>query len=99
MMTTNVENENDIYTITINGRIDTLTAPELEQIFKEIEPKANKLIFDMSGVEYISSAGIRVIVTIHKSMSSKDGLVLRELTNNVSTIIRLTGFDMILTIE
>ena len=98
-MTTNVENENDIYTITINGRIDTLTAPELEQIFKEIEPKANKLIFDMSGVEYISSAGIRVIVTIHKSMSSKDGFVLRELTNNVSTIIRLTGFDMILTIE
>ena len=98
-MTTDVKNENEVYTIMSSGRIDTLTAPELEQKFKEIQPDAKKVIFDMKDVEYISSAGMRVLVYVHREMSSKDGLVLRGLTRNVSTIIGLTGFDKVLNIE
>ena len=98
-MTTNVSFENDVYTIAISGRIDTITAPELDQVFREVEQKANKVIFDMNEVEYISSAGMRSIVTSHKAMSKKGGLVLRGLTKNVSTVINLTGFNKVLTIE
>ncbi len=98
-MTTNVSVENGVYTIAISGRIDTLTSPELQQTFHEIEPKTDKVIFDMHEVEYLSSAGMRAIVAAHRTMSAKGGLVLRGLTKNVSTIISLTGFDKILTIE
>lgn len=98
-MTTNITNENDVYTIAIEGRIDTITAPELENTFNGIEPQANKVIFDMSGVEYISSAGMRVIVYVHRKMASKGGFTLRGLTENVSTIINLTGFNKVLDIE
>ncbi|MBQ9679342.1 MAG: STAS domain-containing protein [Ruminococcus sp.] len=98
-MTTAISFENDVYTVVISGRIDTLTAPELEQTFKEIEPKANKVIFDMNAVEYVSSAGMRAIIAVHRAMSQKGGLVLRGLTKNVRTIINLTGFNKVLTIE
>lgn len=53
----------------------------------------------MREVEYISSAGMRVIVAAHRAMAPKGGLVLRGLTKNVSTIINLTGFNKILNIE
>lgn len=92
-MNLTVTSENKVYTIAITGRIDTLTAPELESKFREIEKNAEKLIFDMREVEYISSAGMRVIVAAHRAMLPKDGLVLRGLTKNVRTIINLTGFN------
>ena len=98
-MNLTVTSENKVYTIAITGRIDTLTAPELESKFREIEKNAEKLIFDMHEAEYISSAGMRVIVAAHRAMLPKDGLVLRGLTKNVRTIINLTGFNNILNIE
>lgn len=98
-MNLTVTSENKVYTIAITGRIDTLTAPELESKFREIEKNAEKLIFDMHEVEYISSTGMRVIVAAHRAMLPKDGLVLRGLTKNVRTIINLTGFNNILNIE
>ena len=98
-MTANVSNEGDVYTIAITGRIDTISAPELEEEFNRIEPKAEKVIFDMTGVDYISSAGMRMIVAVHRKMVSKGGLVLRGLKKNVRAIINLTGFSKVLTIE
>ena len=88
-----------VYTIAVSGRIDTLTAPSLEEKVREIENDADKLIIDMREVEYISSAGLRVIVAAHRTMLPKNGLVLRGLTKNVSTVINLTGFNKILNIE
>ena len=98
-MNLTVSSENKVYTIAVSGRIDTLTAPELEEKFREIENDAEKLIFDMREVEYISSAGMRVIVAAHRAMAGKNGFVLKGLTKNVSTIINLTGFNKILNIE
>lgn len=94
-----VKNEEKVYTLMIEGRVDTLTAPELEKVFHDNAEKADKMIFDMNGVDYLSSAGIRAIVSAYKAMSNKDGLVLRGLRNNVLTIIRMTGLDKKLTIE
>lgn len=98
-MNISVNKEEKICTLVIEGRIDTITAPELEKVFKENADDADKVIFDMAGVDYISSAGIRAIVAAYRFMSSKGGLVLRGLTKNVSTIIRMTGLEKKLTIE
>ena len=98
-MTVNVTSENSAFTFMIEGRIDTITAPELEAKFKEIRPHAEKVTFDMTGVEYISSAGMRTLVAVHRAMSSKGGLTIKGLTKNVQSIINLTGFNKILNIE
>lgn len=98
-MNVSVNTVDNISTFTIEGRIDTLTAPELEKAFTEAEPVSDKVIFDMSGVDYISSAGMRVIIAVHRAMTKKNGLVLKGLSKNVRTIINLTGFTKILNIE
>lgn len=98
-MNISVNKEEKVCTLVIEGRIDTITAPELEKVFKENADDADKVIFDMAGVDYISSAGIRAIVAAYRFMSSKGGLALRGLTKNVSTIIRMTGLEKKLTIE
>ncbi len=98
-MNITVKNEEKVYTLVIEGRIDTLTAPELEKTFRDNAEKADKMIFDMNGVDYVSSAGIRAIVSAYRAMGSKGGLVLKGLRNNVLTIIRMTGLEKKLTIE
>lgn len=98
MTVTTVKNDN-ICTMTLEGRIDSLTSSELSQAIAEQTLSCDKLILDMSGVSYISSAGIRVIVATHREMASKDGLVLRGLSSSVKTIISLTGFQKRLNIE
>ena len=94
-----VKNEEKVYTLMIEGRVDTLTACELEKVFRDNAEKADKMIFDMNGVDYVSSAGIRAIVAAYRVMGNKDGLVLKGLRNNVLTIIRMTGLEKKLTIE
>ncbi len=98
-MNITVKNEEKVYTLIIEGRVDTLTAPELEKVFRDNAEQADKMIFDMYGVDYVSSAGIRAIVSAYKIMGNKDGLVLKGLRNNVLTIIRMTGLEKKLTIE
>ena len=98
-MNITVKNEEKVYTLVIEGRIDTLTAPELEKTFRDNAEKADKMIFDMNGVDYVSSAGIRAIVSAYRVMGNKDGLVLKGLRKNVLTIIRMTGLEKKLTIE
>ena len=98
-MNITVKNEEKVYTLMIEGRVDTLTACELEKVFHENAEKADKMIFDMNGVDYISSAGIRAIVSAYRVMGNKDGLVLKGLRKNVRTIIRMTGLEKKLTIE
>ena len=98
-MNITVKNEEKVYTLVIEGRIDTLTAPELEKTFRDNAEKADKMIFDMNGVDYVSSAGIRAIVSAYRAMGSKGGLVLKGLRNNVLTIIKMTGLEKKLTIE
>ncbi len=91
--------ENKICTLSVEGRIDTLTAPQLEQAFAENADKCDKIIFDLAKTEYISSAGLRVIIVAHREMEKKDGLVLKNLSKNIASIIKMTGFDKKIPIE
>lgn len=98
-MKVTVTPENKTVTLVIDGRIDTLTAPELEQAVQENASQYDSMIMDMSGVDYISSAGLRVMVYAHQVMAKKNGLILKGVNRNVMEIFRLTGFSRVIRIE
>lgn len=86
-------------TISLEGRLDTTTSPALEKELNEVLPKINELVFDFSKLEYISSAGLRVLLTAHKAMSRKGGMKVTNVNEIVQEVFDVTGFSDILTIE
>lgn len=86
--------------VMIKGRVDTVTAPELESQLSPFFSADKNLILDCSAMNYISSSGLRVILVAHKQLTGKGGkFVVRNLTQEVQTVFELTGFSRILTIE
>lgn len=85
--------------IALEGRLDTTTAPELEQELKDSMNDATELTLDFSKLDYISSAGLRVLLSAHKVMSKKGGMKVTNVNEIVSEVFDVTGFADILTIE
>ena len=85
--------------IALEGRLDTMTAPELEAKLKETMGSAESLVLDLSNLAYISSAGLRVLLAAHKAMSGKGGLKVTHVNEIVQEVFDVTGFADILTIE
>ena len=92
------KNENTL-TISPIGRIDTATAPELQTAVNENISGVTDLTFDLKQLQYISSAGLRVLLVTFKDMSKKGGMIIRHVNENVMDIFQMTGFVNILTIE
>lgn len=97
----NVIRQNDEIVVTIEGRVDTVSSPELE---KTIQPYLSEigitLIFECEKLDYVSSSGLRVILTAHKQISAKGGkFILRNLIPEVRSVIDLTGFSRIINIQ
>ena len=93
--------QNNEKVVAIKGRIDTVTSSDLEMKVSRIwsEP-AITLVFDCALMEYISSSGLRIILTAQKQVTSHGGkFILRNLSDEVRSVINLTGFSRILTIE
>ena len=91
-MTINVERDFELVTLEITGRLDTTTAPNLESVICELPEDTKELIFDMSGVEYISSAGIRVLLAAYKKMNLNQGRARIEKVNDmVREVFEMTG--------
>ena len=86
-------------TLALQGRLDTTTAPELENALDECISAADELIFDFGGLEYISSAGLRVILKAQKAMNQKGNMKLINVNEDIMEIFDITGFVDILTIE
>lgn len=86
-------------TIAINGRIDTNTSPELEENVKSDIEGVTKLVFDFANVAYISSAGLRVLLSSQKKMNQQGSMVIKNVSEEVSEIFEVTGFIDIFTIE
>ena len=84
--------------MSIGGRLDTTTAPELEGALNESLEGIEKLIFDFASLEYISSAGLRVILATQKKMSKQGEFVLKNVSDDVQEVFDITGFSDILTI-
>ena len=91
--------EGEKLTVKIEGRLDTTTAPELENELKASYEGITELILDVSAMEYISSAGLRVLLSAQKKMSKKGGMVVKNVSEEVMEIFEVTGFADILVIE
>lgn len=87
------------YTFFLEGRLDTITAPDLEGKIKEVVGDANKLILDFTKLDYISSAGLRVLLVSAQAMESKGEMVVRNLAPSVREVFDLTGFSNMFNIE
>ena len=86
-------------TVAVEGRLDTTTAPELEQELKQSMESANALKIDFAKLDYISSAGLRVLLFAHKTMSKKGGMKVVNVNEMVQEVFDVTGFADILNIE
>ena len=90
---------NGTMTAEIKGRIDTTTSVVLENEMKECFDDCNNFVLDFSNVEYISSAGLRVLLTAHKIMCKKGGMKVKNVRQAIMEIFEVTGFSEILDIE
>ena len=86
-------------TVTITGRLDTTTTPQLEAEFKQSITGVEKLVLDFSALEYLSSAGLRVLLAAQKVMNKQGELIIKNANDTINEIFEVTGFIDILTIE
>lgn len=89
----------DATTLVLAGRLDTTTAPELEEQIDALPPETTAMVLDMQGLEYISSAGLRVLLKTQKMMNKKGTLKLVHVPDTVMEVLDITGFVDFLTIE
>lgn len=99
MLNIETKKNNGELLIALEGRIDTNTSPELEAVIKENIENTTDLTLDFAKLDYISSAGLRVLLSAHKQMMKKGSMVIRNLPEEVKEIFEVTGFSDILTIE
>lgn len=100
IMQINYNRENEKLTVAPEGRIDTMTAPEFEKKVSEIITNdTTDLVLDMTNVEYVSSAGLRVILKLQKIMFNMGKMTVTGVNETVMEVFEITGFADILNIQ
>ena len=99
MLTIERSTEGKKLELSLIGRLDTTTAPDLEKEVKGGIEGVEDLIFDFSKLEYISSAGLRVLLSAQKVMNQQGNMVVKKASDEIKEIFEVTGFSDILTIE
>lgn len=95
-----VKNKQDSkLTLALEGRLDTTTAPQLETELKDTVEGVTDLEFDFQDLEYLSSAGLRVLLAAQKTMNKQGKMVIRHVNETIQEVFEVTGFVDILTIE
>lgn len=96
-MTINVERDFELVSLEITGRLDTTTAPNLEEVIAELSQDVKELVFEISELEYISSAGIRVLLGAYKKMNSNQGIMrIEKASDMVREVFEMTGLSELL---
>ena len=98
-MTIRSNQEGSRLTLALEGRLDTTTAPELEETLKKALPGIGELTLDFEKLEYVSSAGLRVLLSAQKQMNRQGSMVITHVGEIVREVFEVTGFTDILTIE
>ena len=91
--------EDGVLTVLLDGKLDTGTTPELSATVESDAETAEKIIIDMENLKYISSAGLRLLLSLHKKMMPKEGLIIKNVNETNMEIFEFTGFADILNIE
>ncbi len=99
MLNINKKTENGTCTVALEGRLDTITSPELETELKASLDGVTELIMDFEKLEYISSAGLRVLLSAQKTMNTQGSMKVIHVNDTVMEIFEVTGFVDVLTIE
>ena len=99
MLNINKTVENNTAAVSLEGRLDTVTAPELEKALMELIPDLTELKLDFTDLDYISSAGLRVLLAAQKAMNKQGSMTLTNVNEAVMEILEVTGFTDILTIR
>lgn len=99
MLNINKTVENNTAAVSLEGRLDTVTAPELEKALMELIPDLTELKLDFTDLDYISSAGLRVLLAAQKAMNKQGSMTLTHVNEAVMEILEVTGFTDILTIQ
>ena len=99
MLNINKKLDQDVLTVELEGRLDTTSAPQLEAVLKESLPGIGELVLDFEKLEYISSAGLRVLLSAQKIMSKQGSMKLKNVNEIILEFFEVTGFCDILTIQ
>lgn len=99
MLNINKDADGSKLTISLQGRLDTTTAPQLDEEVKQLQDKVTDLNFDMSELQYISSAGLRVLLSAQKLMNKQGSMTITNVSPEIMEIFDVTGFCDILTIK
>lgn len=97
-MEINKELNNGELIIKLSGRLDTFSAPQLEEVISDLSD-LNTLVFDLKNLVYISSAGLRILLTAQKKMNRLGKMKIINVSEDVMDILEMTGFSSIMTIE
>ena len=98
-MTINHSKSGSALSVALGGRLDTTTAPQLEAVLKDALEGVTELNFDFAALEYVSSAGLRVLLGAQKTMNRQGSMTVRNVSAEIMEIFEITGFADILTIE
>ena len=99
MLNINKTIENGKADYMLEGRLDTVTAPDLEKDLKDSLSDVSELVLDFANLEYISSAGLRVLLSAQKTMAKQGGMKVIHVNETIMEIFEVTGFSDILTLE
>lgn len=91
--------DRDKLAIRLDGRLDTVTAPQLEESLSDCIDNTNEVVFDLSKLEYISSAGLRILLSVQKKMNDHGTMLVKNTQDSVMEIFEVTGFVDILNIQ
>lgn len=91
--------ENNSLTLSLVGELNTVSAPELEKVIKDELAGVKNLVLDLAKLDYLSSAGLRVVLMAQKVMNKQGGLVVKHVNSQIMDIFDMTGFTAVLTIE
>lgn len=98
-MDINLLKENEVLKVSVKGRLDTNTSPQLEKVVDDIDDSTKDLIIDMEGLEYVSSAGLRVLLAAQKKMNKIGTMKVINVCDTIMEVFEITGFADILVIE
>ncbi|MBO4360835.1 MAG: STAS domain-containing protein [Eubacteriaceae bacterium] len=98
-MTINKTKDGEKLTIALEGRLDTTTSPQLEADLRSSVDGVTELVFDLEKLDYISSAGLRVLLSAQKVMNRQGDMIIRNVKPEIMDIFDVTGFVDILNIE
>lgn len=92
--------ENGELIVALTGRLDTITAPELEASLSGLLSQAKRVVFDFAKLEYLSSAGLRIILSSQKEVTANRAeMVIKHVNETIMDVFEMTGFSSILNIE